>query len=390
MLRRALALAVLAALLCAPGAHAAGHALTLADPRESSCSGTACTPDLYSLAIYWDDEGTIYASTTFAEPLPAASAPAATRVRINLGRGPGDAPSSCSPTGDAAALNGTAGDIRIEIGAYDGGASASSAADGVLYRVGAQAPITLLRSISADRRTITVSVTSPALAGLDLRCAQADLVADDGSGAVRDQVGRGWFPGFIPRPSIGAHVLDASATGATVTAQIDPGGAPATARIDVGTRAGDYEAQPESAGFSAPQQMTFTLRGLAPATTYHYRIAVTASDQATYSAEATFTTARRAASGTATGTGTVPTLVKRPSLTGARKAGALLTCRVGSWKRAQQLRVRWLRDGRRIAKATARTYRARPADRGRLLRCSVSARSGARTRVAKSLPVRIA
>ena len=280
--------------------------------------------------------------------------------------------------------------MRIEIGAYDGGASPSTAASGVLYRIGAQAPIALARSISADRRTITVSTTSPALTGLDLRCAQADLAADDGSGAVRDQVGRGWFPGSIPRPSIGAHALDASATTATVTAQIDPGGAPATARIDVGARAGDYEAQPESAAFSAPQQLSFRVRGLAPGTTYHYRIAVTASDQATYSADETFTTTGRAGSGAATATRTAPVLVTRPSVRGARKTGALLTCRVGRWQHAQELRVRWLRDGHRIAKATARTYRARPADRGHLLRCSVTASGGARTRVAKSPPVRIA
>lgn len=227
MVRAIAAIAIAACFLAAPSAHAAGHALTLSDPQETSCSGGTCMPDITSLAIYYDTDGTFFVATTFAQPLPAYDALGATRVRVNIGRGLTADGTACTPVGDAGHLTGEAGDIRIEVGAYDGGVSPSTAASGVLYRTGSGVVLATTRAVSTDRRTLTVTADSPQISGLDLRCTQADLADDADAGAVvRDSVQLGWFPGYAPEPPIAPGTTTPAAT-ATETAS---GAAPRLAR----------------------------------------------------------------------------------------------------------------------------------------------------------------
>jgi hypothetical protein len=320
MVRAAAAIAIAACFLAVPSAHAAGHALTLSDPQETSCSGGACLPDITSLAIYYDTDGTFFVSTTFAQPLPAYAVLGATRVRVNIGRGVTADGSACTPVGDAGHLTGEAGDIRIEVGAYDGGVSPSTAASGVLYRAGSAVVLATTRSISSDRRTLTVTADSPQVSGLDLRCTQADLADDVDTGAVvRDAVQLGWFPGYGPEPPI---AQPGSPTPATTAGKTTTGAIPGTAP--------------------------------------------------------------RATAGLAR-----PVLVSAPAVSGIRKVARRLTCSSGRWTNATRFTFRWLRDGRPIARASSRHYRARKADRRHLLRCSVTAANAGGNQVAASRALRI-
>lgn len=315
MFRGAFAAAVAACLLVAPGAHAAGHAITLSDAQETPCTGAPCTPDLRSVAVYYDSDGTFFVSATFYDALTAYSAAGALRVRVSIGRGLTADGAACTPSGGAAVLSGDDGDVRIEVGAYDGGSSSSTAANGALYRVGSPGSLATTRSVSIDRKTVTVTATNPALTGLDLHCTQAELADDtDMGGLVRDAIAYGWFPGLEPPP-------------------------PGTAPEDPGTPPGT-----EPGG-----------GGAAPGTTARPR----------------------------------PALLAAPGVRGVRKVAARLTCGTGRWKHAERFTFTWLRDGRRIARASTRTYRVRPADRTHVIRCRVTAGNAEGTRMSRSRALRI-
>jgi hypothetical protein len=301
--RSAIAIAVAACLALAPSALAAGHAVTLSDAHETPCTGGTCTPDLRSVAVYYDSEGSFLVSATFYDALPAYSAVGALRVRVSLAR-------RLAP--DAASCASEAGDIRIEVGAYDGGSSPSTAANGVVYRIGTPGSLATTRGISPDRRTLTVTATSATLAGIDLRCTQADLADDlDASAVIRDPVPLAWFPGFEPAA---------------------PPSAPPP---------GESTAPASPAAVAAPAGMQR------------------------------------------------PSLVAAPVVRRGKKQRALLTCSSGRWKNATRFSFRWLRDGRPIARALARQYRVRPADRGHALRCRVTAGNAAASKPATSRPLRI-
>ena len=142
-------------------------------------------------------------------------------MRLNVGRGLTADGTACTPTGGSGQLAGEPGDVRIEVGAYDGGSSPSSAAGGVLYLAGAPGSLALTRIVSSDRKTLTVTTSAPTRTNLDLRCAQAD-VADDSDAStsiVRDAVALAWFFGFEPGPASGGGSGEGtpSTTGETTT-----------------------------------------------------------------------------------------------------------------------------------------------------------------------------
>jgi hypothetical protein len=84
-----------------------------------------------------------------------------------------------------------------------------------------------------------------------------------------------------------------------------------------------------------------------------------------------------------------PRSLARPSLRGRARAGSTLVCSRGRWSGAGvRTRFAWRRGGRVVRRA--RTYRVRAADRGRLLRCEVTARNAAGSRSAMSRAVRVA
>jgi hypothetical protein len=81
--------------------------------------------------------------------------------------------------------------------------------------------------------------------------------------------------------------------------------------------------------------------------------------------------------------------VRRPSITGSRKVGALLTCRRGTWAGSPPMsfKYRWRRNGEPIARATGRTHRIIPRDAGSRITCVVIAANPAGSVRAISRPV---
>jgi PKD domain len=78
--------------------------------------------------------------------------------------------------------------------------------------------------------------------------------------------------------------------------------------------------------------------------------------------------------------------ISRPSILGAPRVGAILTCARGSWAGTPPIRYayRWLRSGRPIPGAASRRYRVRPSDTGALVACRVLATNVAGTTAATS------
>jgi hypothetical protein len=68
-----------------------------------------------------------------------------------------------------------------------------------------------------------------------------------------------------------------------------------------------------------------------------------------------------------------PVPIALPRVSGGARAGRTLTCVPGRFTAATRVRLAWLRDGRPIRRQTAARYRVRPADRGRVLTCRVTA-----------------
>jgi hypothetical protein len=100
-------------------------------------------------------------------------------------------------------------------------------------------------------------------------------------------------------PEIGQSAVSAvSVNGATLSLTISPGFRPTTYRIEYGTTR-DYGAgTPESASIGAdnlPHQLNAAIAGLAPATTYHYRVVASNEIGTTSSPDGTFTTTAPAA-----------------------------------------------------------------------------------------------
>lgn len=116
------------------------------------------------------------------------------------------------------------------------------------------------------------------------------------------------------------------------------------------------------------------------ATAGTYTVAVTQADSGGGTSSATRTIAVAA-----------PTLANtaRPSIRGAPRVGATLTCRPGSWAGTAPIRFAyvWLRNGRRVS--TAQQRRLSSGDAGTLAACRVRATNPAGSAVATSRPLRI-
>lgn len=136
------------------------------------------------------------------------------------------------------------------------------------------------------------------------RSLQAGSAAIDQGGSCAASDERG-----LPRPSgpacdIGAYEVTppgvtgvtssaVTSTGATITASVTANQASASVTIDFGTTTayGSTVTAPSGAGLT-PQQISASVSGLKPNTTYHYRLAVTSPDGTLDSTDATFTTAK--------------------------------------------------------------------------------------------------
>ncbi|MGO9320389.1 MAG: hypothetical protein ACLQBY_06270 [Solirubrobacteraceae bacterium] len=129
------------------------------------------------------------------------------------------------------------------------------------------------------------------------------------------------------------------------------------------------------------QAVSAQLSGLAPNTTYHYRVLASSPSGATAGADVTFTTATSSQ---------VPLVHPNPSITGTPASGQTLTCHPGLPAGASaQLSYAWLRDLIPIAGATGSSYGVKGQDTGHHLQCQVTATDGGGSVTAKSAFVTI-
>jgi hypothetical protein len=129
------------------------------------------------------------------------------------------------------------------------------------------------------------------------------------------------------------------------------------------------------------QEVSAQLGGLAPNTSYHYRLSATnASGQGT-GGEVVFTTAVSSQ---------IPLVTPHPSITGTPAVGQRLTCHPGTPAGAEaRLTYAWVRDLIPIPNTGASTYTVKGQDSGHHLQCQVTATDGGGSVTAKSAFVTI-
>ncbi len=166
---------------------------------------------------------------------------------------------------------------------------------------------------------------------------------------------------------------------ATVGAAVNPDGSATTYRIEYGTTAsyGHATAALPAGGVltgTAKQQASGALSGLAPLTTYHYRVVATNAVGTTSGRDRTFRT-----------TVVPPSVSGDPGISGTPRAGSALTCARGSWTGAVSFAFAWLRDGSPVASGS--TYTPVGGDADHALQCRVTATNAGGSTAATSVPV---
>ncbi len=129
------------------------------------------------------------------------------------------------------------------------------------------------------------------------------------------------------------------------------------------------------------EEVSAQLSGLAPNTSYHYRLSATnASGQGT-GEEVVFTTAVSSQ---------IPLVTPHPSVTGTPAVGQRLTCHPGTPAGTEaRLTYAWVRDLIPIPNTGATTYTVKGQDSGHHLQCQVTATDGGGSMTAKSAFVTI-
>jgi hypothetical protein len=128
------------------------------------------------------------------------------------------------------------------------------------------------------------------------------------------------------------------------------------------------------------QLVAANVAGLAPNTTYHYRLLATSLAGTGVGADQTFIT------GVSSG---VPLVVPHPSIHGTPAVGSRLSCQAGTPSGAAQLSFAWLRDLIPIPRALASSYTVTGGDSGHHLQCQVTASNAGGTVTARSAFVTI-
>ena len=129
------------------------------------------------------------------------------------------------------------------------------------------------------------------------------------------------------------------------------------------------------------QAVSAAISGLAPNTTYHYRLTASGPSGTTVGADQAFTTAVNSS---------VPIVRPNPSISGTPANGQHLTCHPGTPSgTTAQLTYAWLRDLIPIAGAASSTYTVKGQDTGHHLQCQVTATDGGGSATAKSAFVTI-
>jgi hypothetical protein len=176
------------------------------------------------------------------------------------------------------------------------------------------------------------------------------LSADGGTaliGAWRDNGDRGaaWVFVDLPTPTTGA-ATGAGETSATLNGTIGTGGS-STAYFQYGTTAayGATSATQSVGASSSPSQLVAAIGGLAPGTTYHFRLVAENSGGVAYGGDQTFTTEARGA----TSTSEVVTTPPAQKLTSTSPSVPSETSLPPVVQSARQSTTRW-REGNRLAR----------------------------------------
>ncbi|HLM87131.1 MAG TPA: fibronectin type III domain-containing protein [Solirubrobacteraceae bacterium] len=167
---------------------------------------------------------------------------------------------------------------------------------------------------------------------------------------------------------------------AVLTAAVDPHGAePVACVFEYGTALPYTQSSPCAqlpAASGGRQVVSAQLTGLAPNTTYHYRIIATSPAGAGVGGEETFATAISSL---------LALVTPHPSITGTPAVGQRLTCQPGTPSGSEgELSYAWLRDQIPIPSASASTYTVKGQDSGHHLQCQVTATDGGGSKTAKS------
>ena len=129
------------------------------------------------------------------------------------------------------------------------------------------------------------------------------------------------------------------------------------------------------------QSVSAQITGLAPNTTYHYRVTATSPSGTTVGADEAFTTAVNSS---------VAIVHPNPTISGTPANGQHLTCHPGTPSgTTAQLTYAWLRDLIPIPGALSSTYTVKGQDTGHHLQCQVTATDGGGSATAKSAFVTI-
>jgi hypothetical protein len=342
--------------------------------------GVSCASQ--SLCAALDESGNVLASTD-----PAGGASAWHLHRVDFGE---LTAISCWPTGMCVAVD------------ANGNALASS-------DPAASSPTWNLTPIDGERLTAISCASSGLCAAVDGR--GAALVSENPAAAIPtwsaasvdsspldgvwcvasgfcmalDTAGRS-LSGRVPAPtSTTLSALEVSSTNATLAGAVDPNGAALGACwFEYGTSvayAGLSGCSSLPSANGGAQAVSAQLSGLAPNTTYHYRVFASSQSGASAGADATFTTATSSQ---------VALVYPHPSITGNPAPGQRLTCHPGTPAETQaQLSYAWLRDLIPLPSATGSTYTVKNQDSSHHLQCQVTATDGGGSATAKSAFVTI-
>jgi hypothetical protein len=178
---------------------------------------------------------------------------------------------------------------------------------------------------------------------------------------------------------------EVTATGATLTGLVDPNDAVLGAcSFEYGTGVPYTASTPCSllpAANGGLQGVSATTSGLAPNTTYHYRLIASSPAGGGAGADATFTTALSSQ---------IAIVHPHPSIVGTPAVKQTLSCHTGIQAEASvRLAYAWLRDGIPIAGSAQSTYKVKGQDAGHHLQCQVTATDGGGSASAKSAFVTI-
>ena len=205
--------------------------------------------------------------------------------------------------------------------------------------------------------------------------------------AAVDAAGR-FLSARVPQPEVStAPPAEVTQTTATLSGVVNPFDAALGAcAFEFGTSLAYGQSVPCSSlpsPAAGAQLVAAAIAGLAPNTTYHYRLRASSLGGSGLGGDQAFTTAVSSS---------VSLVFPHPSIRGTPAVGSRLSCQPGTPAGAAQLSFGWLRDLIPIPRASSSSYTVVGADSGHHLQCQVTASDAGGTATARSafvtIPVR--